>query len=145
MPDTDDRAENKISSLIDCINETDTKIAFVTETWLRDGQDLEEDATDLSAGEGLGMLARNRNSPAANRVTYGGVAKLWKEASCSFKEIKLKDLTIDNFELLVCAGSMCEHTRKVCLIAAYLPPNFSRIKVNQALDKITEIIVALKR
>ena len=57
----------------------------------------------------------------------------------------MADLSIEDFELLVCAGSMRGHTRKVCLVAAYLPPNYTCVKANQALDKITDIVVALKR
>ena len=161
MPEIEDKAENitnftvintntrslcpKITSLIDCITETDTKIAFVTETWLKDGQELEEDVADLSAGAGLGLLARNRNVPAANGVTYGGVAVLWREDCCNFKEVRIPGLQLEDLELLICAGAMRGHTRKVCLIAAYLPPNYTRAKANQALDKVTDAVVALKR
>ena len=61
----------KIDSLIDCMTECDARVAVVTEKWLKDGQRLDDDAEDLSAGAGLGMIARNRNVPAANGVTYG--------------------------------------------------------------------------
>ena len=30
----------KLGSLVDCMVETDTKLAVVTETWFREGQDL---------------------------------------------------------------------------------------------------------
>ena len=40
----------KIGSLIDCFNELDAGIAVVTETWLRDGLELEKDKEDLSRG-----------------------------------------------------------------------------------------------
>ena len=50
----------KINSLIDCFDETGASVGVVTETWLSDGWDLEEDVDDLMAGSGLGMLYRNR-------------------------------------------------------------------------------------
>ena len=35
----------KISSLIDCMSETDTRLAIITETWLQDGPQLEHNKT----------------------------------------------------------------------------------------------------
>ena len=52
----------EIDSLVDCLNETDSHLAVVTETWLRDGESLEEDVEDLVQGTGLGMLYKNREA-----------------------------------------------------------------------------------
>ena len=62
----------KIDSLIDCMTETDARIVVVTETWLDDGEDLEQDRRDLSEGAGIGMVTKNRRNSAANGVRYGG-------------------------------------------------------------------------
>ena len=43
----------KINSMLDCFEELSLSLGEVTETWLSDGQGLEE---DLLLGEGLGML-----------------------------------------------------------------------------------------
>ena len=45
----------KLNSLIDCMNETDTHIAIVTESWLWDGLQLEADREDLILGSGIGL------------------------------------------------------------------------------------------
>ena len=89
----------KISSLIDCMSETDTRLAIITETWLQDGPQLEQDVVDLSAGAGLGMITKNRTLPAANGVTYGGVAVIWQEGQCSLREMKIKNP--ENYEVLI--------------------------------------------
>ena len=133
----------KIESMIDCMSETDARIAVITETWLRDGERLDQDAEDLSAGAGLGMLARNRSTPAANGVTYGGVAVFWQEAHCGLKETKISNP--DNFEILACAGNLKGHKRKMCVLACYLPPNYTRARADKALDTITDAVVDLKR
>ena len=80
---------SKLNSLVDCFNETDARIATVTETWFRSGEELDRMVQDLSLGEGIGMLCKNR-PPAANGVSYGGVAVLWKESLCAFKRIELR-------------------------------------------------------
>ena len=66
----------KIVSLTDMIDEMNTDLAIVTETWLKDGRELEDLVEKLDLGYGLGMLTRNHRTPASNGVTYGGVAVL---------------------------------------------------------------------
>ena len=129
--------------MIDTITETDARIAVVTETWLRDSPELEEDRTDLSAGAGLGMITRNRSDQAANGVTYGGVAVLWQEGQCNLRIQKFKNP--DDFEVLTCAGTIKGHSRKVCVVACYLPPNYARARAQAALDYIADTVTELKR
>lgn len=50
----------KIESLIDCFDEMKATIGVVTETWLSDGDSLQEDIQDLSSGAGLGLICLNR-------------------------------------------------------------------------------------
>ena len=50
----------KINSLIDCWDELKSDVGIVTETWLADGEGLEEDREDLVQCAGLGMLYKNR-------------------------------------------------------------------------------------
>ena len=52
----------KIDSLVDCITETDTQIAVVSETWLQSGTQLNHKIEDLALGSGLGMTCRNRDA-----------------------------------------------------------------------------------
>ena len=125
------------------MNETDARIAVVTETWLRDGQLLEEKAYDLAEGAGVGILTKNRKEPAANGVTYGGVAVLWQETHCNFKEVVLRN--VGDAEILACAGSLRGHSRTICVLACYLPPNIGRRSSDESLDKITDAVVELKR
>ena len=65
----------KINSLIDCFEELGVTVGVVTETWLSDGEGLEDDVQDLAHGAGLDMLYRNR--PTNDRgYSHGGVAIL---------------------------------------------------------------------
>ena len=49
----------KNNSLTDCIEELKADIAIVTETWLTNGEGLEEDTEDLIHCADLGMLYNN--------------------------------------------------------------------------------------
>ena len=63
----------KVNSLIECLDEVDAAFGVITETWLTDGEDLQDKKDDLSAGSGLGLVTKNR---APNRMgfSHGGVA-----------------------------------------------------------------------
>ena len=63
----------KIVSLLDYFDELKLTFATITETWLVDGESLEEDLQDLALGSGVSMLCRNRvvnGKPSG----HGGVA-----------------------------------------------------------------------
>lgn len=93
----------KIDSLIDCMKETDTHVAIITETWLKDGEGLQRDKEDLALGASLGLLYKNRTHN-ANGIAYGGVVLIWNEGMINFQEVPLKNP--DKFEVLVTVGTV---------------------------------------
>ena len=92
----------------------EAKLIIVTETWLGEGERLEELRSDLEHGSGLGMINKNK-PPGQNGVTYGGVALLWKNSFANFKEVKFPNAA--GHEVLVAAGSVRGHGRKLVMIA----------------------------
>ena len=126
----------KIDSLIDCMNELDANIAVVTETWLRDGEGLDEDIRELSDAAGLNMLYRNR------RPNERGVAVIWRQANVDLKELKLVPADL---EILTCVGPVHGHSRKLAIVACYLPPNYSKQRADFALGCISDAVAELKR
>ena len=108
----------KLESLLDCMNETDAHIAIVTESWLKDGAELDGLVQDLELGEGVGILCRNRK-PGMNGVAYGGVALLWKIGQVSFRRVALANQ--EDFEVLAAVGTVPGQRRKLIVIACYLP------------------------
>lgn len=134
----------KINSLIDCFDELDATAAVVTETWLADGPHLEDDRQDLLLGAGLEVLCKNRERKVSTGVAHGGVAIIYKEENISkFKEIPFPNP--DCFEVLVAAGSMQGHARKMLVVACYMPPNYTTDRANNCLDYLYEIIIELRR
>ena len=103
---------------------------------------MSEISQRLSLGHGLGMLAKSREA-SVNGVSYGRVAVLWKESIASFKKVEIPNL--QGFEILVAAGSIRGHSRKLLVLACYIPPSLTRQKGIAALDHITDTIVGLKR
>ena len=125
------------------MGETEARIAIVTETWLQDGARLDDMKERLSLGEGLGMLTKNRD-PLENGVAYGGVAVIWKESLCAFKRVGLGG-NESKHEVLACAGSIRGHSRKLVVLACYVPPNCGKAKAESTLEFIMESVALLKR
>ena len=132
----------KIDSLLDVIEETDSSIAVVIETWMQDGDNIAREVEDLSLGAGVGLLYRNREPTASNGVSYGGVAVLWRECFGSFRKLDLKNP--DRFEVLVTAGSVVGHSRKTIVVACYLPPNMPLDRAEKCMCYISDVIVEVK-
>ena len=95
-----------------------------TETWLHEGQ-VESLREELTMGSGLNIMGRNRKQ-GQNGVAYGGVAFVWKESAGVFKEVKIKNK--EEFEVLVAAGSLRGLSRKLAVVACYIPPNYTKAR-----------------
>ena len=109
----------KINSLVDCFTDLRAAIGIITETWLTDGDTLEEDIANLTLGTGLQMLYRNREANDQG-FSHGGVAVVFKESMVSLKEVRLHNP--HKAEVLMAAGHVKSSARKLVVIAAYIPP-----------------------
>ena len=56
----------KIESLIDCMEEKATDVAFITETWYQSNRDTSEEVEQYAARFSYGLLSRNRQTHAPN-------------------------------------------------------------------------------
>ena len=132
----------KINSLVDCFEEVGAHVGVVTETWLSDGQGIEDDVRDFVLGTGLGMLYRNRAANARG-FSHGGVAVIYQSGSCSFVRLELPN--VDDHEVLVALGTIPGHSRKMIVVACYIPPGLAVPAGKKCLDYITDTVLQLKR
>ena len=112
----------KVNSLVECLDEVDAAFGVITETWLSDGDGLQEKLDDLSAGSGLGLITKNRP---VNQMgfSHGGVAIVYRESACTFKEICLPNP--GSFEVVVAAARFPGYSRQLVVIGCYLPPTYT--------------------
>ena len=116
-------------------------VGVVTETWMNgDNGEVRE---RLSEEAGIGFLSRNRTTAAAKGQTYGGVALLWRENACSARRINFPNP--GDFEVLPAAGSVRGHSRKLIILACYLPSNYSKQRSADELEHINDLIVHVER
>ena len=132
----------KINSLLDCFEELDVGLSIVTETWLSDGPTLVDDAQDLLLGAGIGILYKNR-PVGARGISHGGVAVLYRESDCSFKEMKVQNPL--GFEVLPVVGNVVGQKRRMVVIACYIPPNYTVNRAKQCMDYIASLVIEAKR
>ena len=124
------------------MTETEAHIAIVTESWLKDGIDLENLREELREASGTGLLCKNRPTNDIG-VAYGGVSILWREGNVSFKEIPLKNP--GSYEVLAAAGTIPGQRRKLVVVGCYIPPNYVKTRGEATLTFIVDTVIELKR
>ena len=105
------------------MTEKDVAIAAVTETWL--GGENKLDPDELREVWGLGLMTRNREA-AVNGVHYGGVAILWRTSLCTMREVC--HANPEGYEVMVGTATLPGHSRRLVVVACYLPPNYDRLR-----------------
>ena len=131
-----------MESLADCMSEIEADVAVVTETWLQD-RAVEGTVIDLAGQHGLDSFFLNRKEVAPNGRKYGGVAVFGRNTSTKFSKVDIANP--DNFEVLCVAGKVNKIREKVVVIAVYIPPNYPRVKAEQCLDYISDVVSETKR
>ena len=132
----------KLSSFVDCFKEMESHIAVVTETWLKEGKDLEDMRDDLLHGSGAGLLTLCR-PPNSAGVSHGGIAVAFREAMVSMKAIALPNP--ENYEVLPTVATLESHSRRVVTIAAYISPGYRVARGRGCLHYIADVVMEVKR
>ena len=109
----------KITSLIDTMEETGAVMSVVSETWLKDGEGLDNDRDDLREGAGMELICKNRQVNERG-VAHGGVAIMYRKSAVSLRELRVDTAT--DYEILVALGNIKGLSRKILVIACYVPP-----------------------
>ena len=133
----------KIDSLVECFEELGVDISIVTETWFKDCPELDQRLSDLERGFGLCSLTRNREPNPLTGVAHGGVAVIYKKTMGKFKSIDFPNP--ENYEVLPVVGSLMGTARKMVVVAAYMPPNYTVARGNACLEYLEDLIVEVKR
>lgn len=93
----------KFRSLLSNMEERDIDFSVITESWLTDGQGLDNDVQDLELGSNVGLIYKNRKAKRAkNRKTAcGGVVIVFDKSRAQLRERKVQG---NNFELVCAEG-----------------------------------------
>ena len=117
-------------------------LAVITETWLADGQALEDDLQDLEEGAGIKMILCNRQAR-ENGVAHGGVGLAYKTDLCKFDRLDFPNP--DCFEVVAALGTVPGHSRKMAVVGMYIPPNYNATRGQACLDHVADVVLTIKR
>ena len=72
-----------------------------------------------------------------------GVGLLFKEDVCNFKQVQFNNP--GSFEVLTAIGTVQGLSRKIALVACYVPPNYTTSRVTECLQYIEEGVIEMKK
>lgn len=130
----------KIDCFIEYLNELESSLAFLTETWLPDSTELTNDIKDLETGTGYGLLCKNR-LPNSRGYSTVGVALAFKKSQIEFTELSFPG---NEYEILFASGTMPMFTRKFIAICVYLPPSMSTAMAMLAMLFLVDALLEIK-
>ena len=131
----------KLSSLIRCFLNLSLVLAVVTETWLPGGSTLERESENLLLGHGLRLDSLSRQ-PAPSGVCYGGVAVITRESCTKTEPVQFPNPEL--YEVLPLAVKVANVRRKIYVVAAYIPPNYTVGKGRACLQHISDLVLSIK-
>ena len=114
---------------------------MVTETWLSDGDSMEEDVSNFVLGTGIGMIYRNREANDRG-ISYGGVAIVFKSDAVDMR--KMDHPNPSNYEVLAGVCTLPGHARRLVVIGCYMPPGYPVTRGRACLDYITDMILEMR-
>ena len=122
----------KIKSLLNYFELFGLCFSIVTESWLANGTRLVEDLYELEHGTNLRLLYKNRpvKPNSRRRTAGGGVAIVYNNQRCNFKERKIRG---NKFEIICAKGKIVGIPEVVVVLGIYIEP---KTKVSLSLIHI---------
>ena len=90
----------------------------------------------LAAGTGIGSLCRNRPP---NWVF------LMEELPLVFRQLDCTSKTLDEYEVMVCAGYVQGYSKNLVVIGCYIPPNYPVASGRGCFVHIKDLVIEIKR
>ena len=132
----------KISSLIDNFKELECAMAVITETWLKDSPELDEDLRNLE--DGAGILCIHKNRKANHRgVAHGGVCVMARSDTVRLSRLKLHNP--GNHEVLAVSAKLRGHEKYFVVVACYMPPSLDSASARECMQYIADLVHEAKR
>ena len=138
----------KIGSLIDFFSEMEITVGMISESWLKDGKDLDKDLHDLEMGTSLKIIYKNRASKSRKISRYnespargGGVAVVFDSTKIKLTEYKIQG---NKYEIVASSGKLFGSSREFFFIAIYIPPKTRVSTYTTIIELLTDLISNIK-
>ena len=131
----------KLNSFVDNFSELELTFSIITETWLADGDALEELTEVLLLKHGLNLYAKNR--PLNNTGgSHGGVAIVTRDLCSKFKPYQFDNP--EDFEVFAVTGCVQKLEKKLFLVACYIPPNYRVPRAKACMEHVSNMVLDIK-
>ena len=125
-------------SLLECLDEIESDVCVVTETWLRSDEKIEQAIEDFESQNGYSFIRRDRAGPKKG----GGVAICYAKDRIQMSRVRLPHM---KSELVAAIGRRAGQRRKVAIIGVYLPPAMRIQQVRRSLREVNDAVTHVKQ
>ena len=131
----------KMNCFVDNFKELDLTFAIVTETWLKDGNELDQQVESFLFGKGLALFTKNR-PPGPAGFSHGGIAIVTRDSTTKFKPYNFPNP--EEYEVMAITGRIFKLSRPMFIIACYVPPNYRVPRAKSCLQHINNLVLEIK-
>ena len=132
----------KISSFLTCFLNLAMTLAIVTETWFAQGNSLDLRSEELLMGHGIKSFTLSRDPHPSTGVAYGGVAIFLRDSITKANVYQFPNP--EKFEVLPLSVTVADVSRKLFVLAAYIPPGYAVGRGRACLHHIADIVLMIK-
>ena len=125
----------KLDSLYECQNELENDVTILTETWIKDSENINKLLQDYEDRTGYAIICKDRTS-----TRGGGVAISFNKSRIQMSRAPLTQL---NFEVVAAIGRRTGQRRKVCVVAVYLRLWYPAERTRRCLVYVNDCITIL--
>ena len=119
----------KLKSFRKTLDELGSDVCLVTETWLRNTDQINQSLEDFTQQTGYSFLRKDRSGERRG----GGVAVCFKSDTVNFSKAKIPP---SKHEVYAAVGRRVGQRRKIVVLVVYIPPTIMRNKIRQSLTML---------
>lgn len=125
----------KLHSMADSFAELGLDFMIVTETWFGSTKLHRKSINDFGDEHGVDLITKNRPTRG------GGVCIAYRRSAATFKRVSLPR---SPFEVVAAVGNVKGISRKIGVVAVYIPPKYSADEVDKLGEYVTDVVEKLK-
>ena len=125
----------KLESLNECQKELQTDVTILTETWTRSNDQINQILQDNEDITNFSMIRKDREVGRG-----GGVAISFDKRKLLMTRARLPQ---SKYEVVAAVGRRTGQRRKICVVAAYVPPWYPAARTKKCLQYINDCLLLL--
>lgn len=126
----------KINSFVTAMDELALDFFMILETWISNSKTAAQSIRDLGNAENFQLICKNRTTRG------GGVCVAFHKCRANLSRFPLPS---SPWEIVCASGKIAGFSRKIAVIALYIPPKFTAVQLSDFCDYIADAVEKVKR